>query len=121
MPKVSTTIQQQYPTLDYLDEVIVLDLLDATPSSAMYLGKSAFGDQGFGVPCTWDITLEKAILEARKYGGNVVKITKHIFPDIWSTCHRIHFDILRVESELPTHAKAMSGLLNPYAQPNGSR
>lgn len=82
-----------------MDEVIVLDLLDATPSSAMYLGKSAFGDQGFGVPCTWDITLEKAKLEARKYGGNVVKITKHIFPDIWYTCHRIHFDILRVENK----------------------
>jgi hypothetical protein len=114
-PKISTTINKNYSALDYREEVKVLGLQDPVPAYSEELGILKIGDTGFSINCGWDVVLDKAKMEARKVGGNAIKITKHIPPSILgSSCHRITAQILKVESfdNLPAAARVDSSLLN---------
>ncbi|MBK8805351.1 MAG: hypothetical protein IPO21_01345 [Bacteroidales bacterium] len=42
--------------------------------------------------------LENAKIEARKMGGNLIKIVEHKYPDILSTCHRIIVNVYKADS-----------------------
>ena len=62
------------------------------------LGHIKIGDTGFTTKNgNYAAVLNIAKDEARKAGGNVVKITKHKSPDMLSSMHRIEADILRVD------------------------
>ena len=78
------------------EEVKVIGLKDPMPAHAEEIGSVKIGDSGFSTDCGWDIALEKAVNEARKKGGNAIKIIKHTPPNMGSTCHRITALILRV-------------------------
>ena len=96
-PKISTSITKTYPALDYREEVVVIGLDDPMPADAEQIGTVKIGDSGFSTDCGWDIVIEKATAEARKAGGNAIKIIKHSPPNaLGSTCHRITALILKV-------------------------
>ena len=96
-PKISTTISKNYSALDYREEVRVLGLIDPVPTSSEELGIVKIGDTGFSTNCDWDVVIEKAKIEARKVGGNAIKIIEHTPPSIMgSSCHRITARILKV-------------------------
>ncbi len=96
--RVSTTINKTYPPLDYREKVVVLDITREEPENAEMLGEIKLGDTGFSIKCGYDLAIEKAKMEARKSGGNVVKIIDHRPPSAFgSTCHRITAKILRVK------------------------
>jgi hypothetical protein len=98
-PKVNTTLIKSYPALDYKEEVEVLGISDTVPASAIVIGKVKIGDSGFSTDCGWNTVIEKAKLEARKAGGNVIKIIQHIPPKaMGSSCDRIIVNILRVDN-----------------------
>lgn len=98
-PKVSTNLTKTYPALDYQQEVIVIGISEEEPADATEIGIVKIGDSGFSSNCGWDVVIEKAKTEARKAGGNVIKITKHIPPSLMgSSCHRITAKILKVEN-----------------------
>ncbi|MDR2691824.1 MAG: hypothetical protein LBB73_05940 [Dysgonamonadaceae bacterium] len=98
-PKISTRIAKSYATLDYLEEVRIFGLQDAVPSGAETLGTVKIGDTGFSTDCNFETVIDKAKNEARKVGGNALKITKHTPPSFWgSSCHRITATILKVEN-----------------------
>lgn len=87
---VSTTIVKKYDPLDYRQEVYVVGLHQSIlVGQAQELGEIKIGDSGFSTDCDYETVIEKAKNEARKIGGNVVKITDHRFPSALSTCHRI--------------------------------
>ena len=95
--KVSTSIVKKHPTLDYKTEVLVLDLTEKIPENAEVIGEVKLGDTGFSTKCNYELAIEKAKLEARKFGGNVIKITEHKSPSaLGSTCHRIKATIIKV-------------------------
>jgi hypothetical protein len=97
-PKVRTTLAAIYPPLDYAQEVHVLGLSDQVPQGSTEIGQVKIGDSGFSTNCDWEVVLEKAKLEARKAGGNVIKIVEHQPPSaMGSTCHRITALILKVD------------------------
>lgn len=97
-PKISTSISQELPALSYDEEVIVLQIGEAVPEGAVKIGKVKIGDTGFTTNCKYEVVLEKAKLEARKNGGNILKIIEHQPPSILgSSCHRITAEILKVE------------------------
>nr|WP_319401431.1 hypothetical protein [uncultured Carboxylicivirga sp.] len=100
-PKVSTTITQAQPTLDYKDNVRVIGLDEPMPDSCCYIGEIRITDSGFTTKCSYNIVIEKAIAEARKAGGNAIKITKHVSPSLWSSCHQINAQILQISDEQP--------------------
>jgi hypothetical protein len=98
-PKISTIISKSYPPLDYREDVRVYELNEPVPSNSEKIGVVKIGDTGFTTNCKYEIVLEKAKLEARKAGGNAIKITKHIPPSAMeSSCHRITAQILRLSN-----------------------
>lgn len=98
-PKVTTSITKIYPVLDYKQEVFVIGITEEPPASAVEIGVVKIDDSGFSTNCGWDVVLEKAKMEARKAGGNVLKIIDHKLPSIiGSSCHRIKAKILRVDN-----------------------
>jgi len=97
-PKVTQSIIRTYPPLNSYTEVVVLDLKTPIPSGAENLGSIKIGDSGFSTNCTWSTVLETAKSEARRIGGNVIKITEHKQPDMVSSCHRLKVTILRVNN-----------------------
>jgi hypothetical protein len=99
-PKVRTNIIKTYSPLDYKEEVIVIGISENTPSSAIEIGTVKIGDSGFSTNCGWDIAIENAKNEARKAGGNAVKIIKHVPPNpMGSSCDRITALILKIENK----------------------
>lgn len=114
-PKISTTIGKNYSALDYREAVTVFGIQDPVPTNSEELGIVKVGDTGFSTNCGWDVVMDKAKMEARKIGGNAIKITDHKPPSIMgSSCHRITAKILKVENfnDLPAAAKVDSALLN---------
>jgi len=97
-PKISNKISKQYPALDYREEVRVFNLDESLPPDAEELGKVNINDNGFSANCGWSEVIELAKTEARKIGGNAIKITKHRPPDFTSSCHRIDALIVRIEN-----------------------
>lgn len=95
-PKVTTNIKVSSEPLDYREKVRVYTLVDAVPTDITELGTAKIGDTGFTVDCSYDKVIALAKLEARKAGGNAIKIVEHTPPDLMSSCHRITFLILRV-------------------------
>ena len=95
--KLTSSMQRIYAPLDYKEEVIVFDLWEETPRDAEKLGTVKVGDSGFTINCDYAVVIDKAKTEARKVGGNAIKITGHKMPDGWSSCHRITADVLRVD------------------------
>jgi hypothetical protein len=100
-PRVTTQLYKRYPPLNPQDNVIILGLSDLIPDDAEILGELKIGDTGFSVDCNYEIVIMLAKTEARKVGGNAIKITYHAFPDFVSTCHRIQAKILKInESDI---------------------
>ena len=98
-PKISTSLSKSYPPLDYKQEVVVIGIDKPEPVGSELLGQVKISDTGFSTKCGYDIVIDKAKLEARKAGGNAIKIIEHKPPTaLGSSCHRITAKILKVEN-----------------------
>ncbi len=99
-PAVSTAVINTYESLDYYDEVKVIGLIDPTPENYEVLGVVKVENKAFYTKnCEWEDIILKAKEEARKLGGNAIKITNHQLPDTTgSSCHCLSADILKVEN-----------------------
>lgn len=97
-PKIRTNLSQSYPALDYKQAVLVFGIAEAAPDIAEVLGEIKIGDAGLTINCGYEVVLDKAKMEARKVGGNAIKIIEHKTPSAFgSSCHRITANILRIE------------------------
>lgn len=113
-PKMSTNISHRYAPLDYREEVQVLEIDDPDPNDFEVLGTVKLGDTGFSVDCGREEVIDKAKMEARKVGGNGIKIIKHTLPDFASSCHRITANIIKVSNwdNYQTEEEPDSALIN---------
>jgi len=97
-PRILTSVSNNYRPLDYEQEIVVLELDEEEPDDAKLLGRVKIGDTGFTTNCSYDVVIDKAKMEARKVGGNAIKIVDHRLPSLMgSTCHRITAKILQIE------------------------
>lgn len=81
------------PTAD----VVVVGTDDALPAGARLIGKVKVGDSGFTTDCGYNTVVGQAKAEARKAGGNAIKLTSVKKPSAFgSTCYRIEADILSI-------------------------
>jgi hypothetical protein len=115
-PKIATSVNKNYAVLDYREDVRVFDVEETEPDDAELLGTVKIGDTGFSTNCGLDVVIDKAKMEARKIGGNAIKITKHTPPNMWgNSCHQITADILkvdRIEDYATSTTVADSSLIN---------
>jgi len=95
---LTSSMVKTYPPLHYQEDVIVFNLSEPVPPNAEKLGTIKTGDSGFSTNCNYATVVDMAKTEARKVGGNAIKITQHKRPDFLSSCHRINADVLRVDS-----------------------
>ena len=97
-PKITSSITSAHTSLAKDVEVMVLEIDTPMPEKAEVLGQIKIGDTGFTTKNgNYAAVLNIAKDEARKAGGNVVKITEHKSPDMISSMHRIKAEILRVD------------------------
>lgn len=98
--RVSTHITKAYPATDIKQDIKVIKTDDLLPENTEVIGNVKVGDKGATATskCTYPKVIEIAKEEARKAGGNAIRITQHKIPDYHCTCHRIQADILRVEN-----------------------
>jgi len=104
--KLTSSMQRSYAPLDSREEVKVFGINEQAPPNAEKLGTLKVGDSGFSVNCSYAVVLDKATTETRRVGGNILKLTEHKRPDIWSTCHRIKADVLRVDNNIADYFDA---------------
>lgn len=97
-PKITSSVTAAHTPLAKDAEVLVLEIDAPMPENAEVLGQIKIGDTGFTTKNgNYAAVLNIAKDEARKAGGNVVKITEHKSPDMLSSMHRIKAVILRVD------------------------
>lgn len=112
-PKITTRVSAPNSPLNYQEEVIVYDLNQDIPESAVPLGTIKAGDTGFTTQNDYSKIIERLKEEARKNGANLIKINKHKNPDFWSSSHRIEATFYRCDSPLPPVDSATANNLLP--------
>ncbi len=102
-PKVSKTVIEYKTPLAAEATQLVLKAEDSLPAQAVKVGHVHIGDSGLTMKgCDYPSVLERARLEARSIGGNVIKITEHKLPTTFgSSCHRIRADIYHLSDIRP--------------------
>lgn len=97
-PKVATIVDKGYSPLVKTSKVLVLKETDQMPSNTESLGIVKISDSGVSTKCGYTTVIEKAKEEARKIGGNIIKITDHIKPNFFgSSCHQITALMLKTD------------------------
>lgn len=97
--KPSVTVFKTYPVLDYKEEVKLMELHDEISGEFEELGMVRLYEKGSTRNCSYDVIIALAQFEARKIGGNLVKIINHIPPgENRNSCDQITAKILRIES-----------------------
>jgi hypothetical protein len=81
-PHIARNIQKSYPSLEYSVDIKVIKINETITFSYEKLGTITLGDAGLTGKsrCTYEALLELAKEEARKVGGNAIKITESIPP-----------------------------------------
>ena len=95
-PQISTSLIKHYDPLGYNSIIRVIELNDSLPVHSEILGTIRIGDSGFTTQCDYATVLEAAKNEARKAGGNAIKIIVHKLPNMVSTCHQITAQIVKI-------------------------
>jgi hypothetical protein len=98
-PRISTNLNKNYPPLDNGENVRVFGLQQSVPAGSEEIGTVKVHGVGLGAECGFDYVIEQVRMEARKAGGNAVKILKHKLPATHgNACHKIIASILKVEN-----------------------
>ena len=94
---------QQFTPLHNNDAVVVIEEYKKIPDSipTKTIGEFHLKDGGLTVDCSYEHVLDLAKNEARKFGGNAIKITEHKLPNALSTCHQLKFKILKMDDIFP--------------------
>lgn len=94
-----TTLNSLQPLKNTENVVIIEENENIEPSEKdLKLGVFETKDGGLSFDCSYEKVKNLAKQKARNIGGNSVKIIEHKLPDAWSTCHRIKFEVHKLEN-----------------------
>ena len=95
--RITTSIVKKYPSLQEDEPIEVYFNTSEVPIESEALGIVRAFDSGTSNKCDSLTAVEHLKTEARKVGGNAVKVTKYIKPSHWgSSCHQMEGAILRI-------------------------
>lgn len=63
-----------------------------------YIAEIKFAENGFTTNCSYPEVIQDLKEKADKLGANLIVITRHKMPDVWSSCHRITASAYKVEN-----------------------
>lgn len=81
-------------------DIVLVELNDTTKIDGEKIGVAKFRDPGLKIKCSYPIALDYLKKIGLKKGANLIKITKHKYPDGWSSCHRVTADLYKVEAPI---------------------
>ena len=106
-PLVVKSINKEYSALDNSANIKVINVGETIPFRYEELGSIKLGDAGMTgkSKCTYEALLTIAINEAKKIGGNAIKIVEHIPPHVeryglgvaYHQCHSLFVLILKTD------------------------
>ncbi len=89
-PKIAVKISNAKTSLKPHERIDVYGVKDSVPDNAHYIGDFRILDTGFTTHCGYSVVIEEAKKEARRVGGNLIKLTKHKKPSVFgSSCHQL--------------------------------
>lgn len=97
---VSTTVLMAQKPLESNEAVAFFDIEQPYPAVYQYIGIVKIGDNGLASNCNFEMVIALAKEEARKMGGNAIRLIKHDLPTTFgSSCHRIEAQVLKIEAK----------------------
>lgn len=94
-PSVSRKLTNQNLPLPKGTEIIVFTEDEAPDLESILVGTVKVGDGGLTTKCDYEDVLALAKSDCRKYGANILKITKLKTPNLASTCYRLEGEMRR--------------------------
>ena len=78
--------------------VVVIEENENLPNSKSNIKIGEFSVKtGLSIDCSYDRVKEIAKQKARNVGGNTIKLTEHKLPNAWNLCHRIEFEVYKLD------------------------
>jgi hypothetical protein len=98
-PKINTVVKKSYSSNDTSLDIKILKLNELVPKGSEILGTSSVIDNGLTVNCNYETIIELMKKDARKLGGNAIKIIDEQPSNIMqSNCYKIKALILKVNT-----------------------
>jgi len=97
-PRITTSLIKNEKPLPKNTIVTVYNKNDTLPSATEKLGITKVNDNASTDEFDYNSVVEIAKLEARKAGGNGIRIIKHQLPNLLNTGHEVYADILKVDT-----------------------
>lgn len=95
-PKLRSTITNPQEPLASDEFVLVLGLEDPFKNDGIHIGTLKASDNGLSSKCSYQEIMDHLIVLARESGGNILKITQHKAPDLYSSCNRMEAEVYLV-------------------------
>jgi len=97
--KVKGTTENSLQPLKIYESVVIIEENESIQpnESNLKIGVFEIKDGGLSLDCSYERVKSIAKNKARSIGGNSVKILEHKLPGKWSTCHRIKFEVYKLE------------------------
>lgn len=98
--KIKGNASHELQPLSTTESVVVVEENEKIEPHAnnLKIGGYEIKDGGMSLDCSYERVKNLAKQKARSVGGNAVKITEHKLPSAFSTCHRIKFDVYKLEN-----------------------
>ena len=99
-PRITTSLFKKEKPLSKNSIVIVYDKNDTLPVTTVKLGTTKVNDNVSTAEFDYNSVIDIAKLEARKAGGNAIRIIKHQMPNLLNTGHEVYADILKIDTSI---------------------
>jgi len=78
--EVVKSTKTDYPSLNSIKEIVIYGENEKIPLNAEFIKEIKTGQKGFKASESYEIVIREAKIEARRSGGNAIKIIEHILP-----------------------------------------
>lgn len=79
-------------------DIVVMQEGDTTAVKGKLLATINFHNKIFASKCTYPEVISALRQEAKEKGGNVIKITEHLYPNALTHCHRATAEVYKVDN-----------------------
>ncbi|MGB3775401.1 MAG: hypothetical protein WA951_09105 [Leeuwenhoekiella sp.] len=113
--KVKGESDVNLPSLKKTENVVIIEENENLPTQIENLKVGVFEikDGAMSLDCSYERVLNIARNKARSVGANTVKIIEHKLPDLLSLCHRIQFEVYKLEDISPFQKDVAWSSSNP--------
>jgi hypothetical protein len=99
-PKITSNYINPQSKLSIKEKVALLDIHHKLPTNIIKVGDLRFQDTGFTSDCSFNSLMNRARIEARQNGANIVKVIEKKKPDLWSSCYRLKIELYRYDGDV---------------------